>query len=351
MSITLDDLLQHNDSKICLYKAGDSVKGTVIDANDSRILLELDGGMMGMITKKEAVSHLEDSFTPGAQLEAIVINPENDQGLVMMSLKKASQDMIWAEVNASFEEERIIKVKISDANKGGLMADYKGLRCFLPVSQLMPLNYPRVEGAESGLILKKLQAFIGQEFAVRVLNVDRESGKIIISEKSAHQETIQNTLNELKVGDIFKGEVSGVLKYGIFVTFHGLEGLVHLSELDWGHVSSPSKHYKLGEKVEVMVIGMDRNKLSLSIKRLTEDAWKEKVSEYKEGTTVTGKVLRWNPQGIFIDIAEDVQGLFDLEDFGVESHEDLQLKEGEEIEGVIKTINFDSHRLELKKPE
>ena len=127
------------------------------------------------------------------------------------------------------------------------MAQYKGLKAFLPVSQLTPLNYPRVDGADSSLILKKLQNHVGKEFAVCVINVDREGGKIIISEKAAHKGQMKDTLKNLKVGDIAKGEVSGVLKYGIFVAFDGVEGLVLLSELDWGHIADPSRHYSLGD--------------------------------------------------------------------------------------------------------
>lgn len=344
------DLLDSQEGvSIILFKGGESVKGTIIHKNESRLLLELDGGQIGMITKKEMGPVGLDDFKIGTQVEAIVINPENDQGLVLMSLKKASQDMVWAEANTAMEEDRIIKVRIVEANKGGLMGEFKNLRCFLPVSQLMPVNYPRVDGAEAGLILKKLQEFIGQDFAVKVINVDRENEKIIISEKAAHQEKINETLQTLKTGDVFKGEVSGILKYGIFVTFNGVEGLVHLSELDWGHVSSPSKHYQLGDKVEVMVIGIDRDKLSLSIKRLTEDVWKEKVKDINPGDTITGKVLRWNSQGVFLDIEEDVQGFFELAEFGVEDYEMLKFKEGQDLEGEVKEINYDSHRIELKQ--
>lgn len=334
---------------IILPKAGKTIKGTIIDVSESRILLELADGMMGLISKKELSTHLKDALVEGGEIESVVINPENEQGLVMLSLKKASQDMIWADLNTMSEEERIIKVKITDANKGGLMADYKGLRCFLPVSQLTPLNYPRVDGAEAGQILKKLQTHLGKEFAVRVINVDRENEKIIISEKAAHSQKARETLAELKVGEVLNGTVSGVLKYGIFVTFGGVEGLVHLSELDWGHVSNPGKHYKIGDKTDIMVIGIDGDKLSLSIKRLTEDEWKEKVSGYKADDQVSGKVLRWNSQGVFIEISNDIQGLFALEDFGVEKHADLSLKEGDVVKGAIKEINYDSHRLELKK--
>jgi small subunit ribosomal protein S1 len=349
MTKIMDDLLGQ-DAGIVLFRAGDSAKGVVIDINTSRILLELDGGVTGIITKKEAGGFLTDeSLEVEATVEATIINPENEQGLIVLSLKRASQDMAWSELNSLMDEGRIVKVKIFEANKGGLMANYKGLRAFLPVSQLTPLNYPRVNGADSARILQKLQEHIGKEFAVRVINVDREGGKIIISEKAAHEEQMRSTLKELNVGDIVKGEVSGVLKYGIFVAFDGVEGLVHLSELDWGHIADPSAHYSQGDKVEVMVIGIDGDKLSLSIKRLTDDPWREKVKNYQEGQEVSGKVLRWNAQGVFIEIEPEVQGLFTLESFGVTSHSELSLKEKEELHGVIESINVDSHRLELKK--
>jgi small subunit ribosomal protein S1 len=350
MNHSMDDLLTDGDAGIVLFRAGDSAKGVVIDINSSRILLELDGGVTGIITKKEAGGFLADeSVEIGATLESAIINPENEQGLVVLSLKRASQDMAWSDLSTLMDESRIVKVKIFEANKGGLMANYKGLRAFLPVSQLTPLNYPRVNGADSARILQKLQEHIGKEFAVRVINVDREGGKIIISEKAAHEEQMKSTLKELSVGDIVKGEVSGVLKYGIFVAFNGVEGLVHLSELDWGHIADPSAHYSQADKVEVMVIGIDGDKLSLSIKRLTDDPWREKVKNYQEGQEISGKVLRWNAQGIFIEIEPEVQGLFTLEDFGVSAHTELKLKEGEELHGVIEAINVDSHRLELKK--
>ena len=343
-------MLVGQDAGIILFRAGDTAKGTVIDINSSRILLELPGGVTGIITKKEAGGFLTDNtLEVGAEIEAAIMNPENEQGLVVLSLKRAAQDMAWSELNTFMDEGRIVKVKIFEANKGGLMANFKGLRAFLPVSQLTPLNYPRVNGADSARILQKLQEHIGKEFAVRVINVDREGGKIIVSEKAAHEEQMKSTLKDLSVGDVVKGEVSGVLKYGIFVAFDGVEGLVHLSELDWGHIADPSAHYSQGDKVEVIVIGIDGDKLSLSIKQLTDDPWREKIAEYQEGQEVSGKVLRWNAQGIFIEIKPDVQGLFTLEDFGVTSHTELSLKEGSELHGVIESINVDSHRLELKK--
>ena len=348
---TMEKLLTSSTGVIVNYRAGQTIKGIVIDVNSSRILLDLPGGLTGIITKKEATGYgvSTDTVETGTTVEALIINPENEQGLVSLSLRRASQENVWAELGLSRDEERIIKVRITEANKGGLIAIYKGIRAFLPVSQLTPLNYPRVDGADSGEILRKLNEHIGKDFAVRAINVDREAGKLIVSEKAAHEESKKETLKNLRAGDIVKGTVSGVVKFGIFVAFGGVEGLVHLSELDWGHVANPAKIYSLNDKVEVVVLSVDGDKLALSIKRLSDDPWKEKVEAYSEGQEVSGKVVRWNSSGVFIEIKPEIMGTFSLDQFGVESHNDLEISGGEEMIGVIEKVNLDAHRLDLKK--
>jgi len=348
----MDNLINGDDSALVSFKAGKSVKGTILSVNESRILLELPGGVTGLITRREATGYGEsEELQEGAQLEAVVIDPENEQGLVLLSLRRASQDNAWAELNVLQEESRIIKVKIEDANKGGLIARYKGLKAFLPVSQLMPVNYPRVEGADSGAILQKLQSHQGKEFTVVVMNVSRDEGKIIISEKLSHKAQMEETLKNIQVGDIVEGTVSGVVKFGIFITFGGVEGLVHVSELEWGHVSNPGKNYSMGDKVEVLIIGNEKGKLSFSIKQLSEDPWIKNAEKFSEGQEVEGTVTRWNDNGVFIEIENDVQGLFPLAEFDVERGSELTgtIKDGETLKGIVVSINTDSHRLELNK--
>ncbi len=350
---TMKNLLTKDDAGVFLYKIGQKAKGLVIEKNDSRILIDLPGGVTGIITRKEigGVESDSDSIVVDSELEATIIDSENELGLIVCSLRRASQDMVWAELGTLTEEERSVKVKIEEANKGGLMARYRGVKAFLPVSQLMPLNYPRVDGANGAAILEKLRAHIGKEFVVRVLAVNRLEGKVILSEKAANQDRAQETLKTLQVGDIAKGEVSGIVKFGIFVTFGGVEGLVHLSELDWGLVSNPSQKYKLGDKVEVVVIGVDGEKLSLSVKRLSEDPWLDKAQRYEVGQKIKGKVLRWNVRGIFVEIEKDVQGTFELSEFGIENSSEMILKVGDEIPGEIIKIDTNSHRIELKNKD
>ena len=347
--MVMEKLLTDDNQVGIVFRAGETATGTLLDVNGSRMLVELPGGRTGIITRKELFHSEDDEYEPGMEIEAMVLDPENELGLVVLSLRRASQEKVWGELRTIMDEERIIKVKISEANKGGLMATYKGLKAFLPVSQLMPVNYPRVDGANATMILQMLEAHVGKEFAVRVINVDRESGKIILSEKAAHQDQIAKTLTNLSEGDVLDGEVSGIVKFGIFVTSNGVEGLVHLSEIDWGHVSNPGKLYSLGDKVQVKVIGIDGDKLSFSIKQLQEDPWLEKVKDYATDQIVEGPVIRWNAQGVFIEVAPDVQGVFGLDQFGVEDHSELDIKEGEIRKGTIVSVQTDSHRLELKK--
>jgi len=347
----MKDFVSKDNAGVVLYRGGETATGIAIDVNPYRILLELPGGVTGIITKKEATGFgaTTEDVAIGQAVEAMIIDPEDTQGLVVLSLRRASQDMAWAELNTMQDEKRIIKVKIEEANKGGLMASYKGLKAFLPVSQLMPLNYPRVNGAEASAILSRLQSHIGKEFAVCIINVDPGEEKIILSEKEAYKEQSVDTLKNLEVGDRVEGQVSGIVKFGIFVTFGGVEGLVHLSEIDWGHVSNPGDRFTLGDKVEVLVIGVDGDKLSFSVKQLHDDPWLKKVSTFKEGSKVSGKILRWNAQGVFIELAADVQGFFSLDQFGVASHSELKIRDGESMEGTIKSINSKSHRIELQK--
>lgn len=348
----MEELLATDDVGIFTYNYGQSVKGVVISVTPSRILLDLSGGNTGIITKKEMNRFdSEEGMQEGTTIEAVVLNPENDEGLVVLSLRRASIDTSWSELNQLQNDGRIFKIKIDEANKGGLIGHYKGLKAFLPVSQLTPLNYPRVPDGSGSAILSRLEEHIGKIFAVRLINVDREEGKVIISEKAAHDEQMEQALSNIKIGDTIKGAVSGVMKFGIFVTHDGVEGLVHLSELDWAHVSDPSKKYSIGDKVEVLVIGKDGEKLSFSIKRLTEDPWLQKVEPYAVGNTVLGKVVRWNQNGVFIEIEPDVQGLFSLDQYDVEKHSDLKISEGETLSGEILEINYNSHRLELKLPK
>lgn len=332
-------------------KPGQLIEGTVIFRGKNKLLIDIEGMATGIISGRE----LRDSFhtfrdlTIGDRVTALVLEEENDEGLVVMSLRMASQQRAWGHFHDMLSSEKTMKFTAQEANKGGLIANIDGIRAFLPVSQLAPVNYPRVNNADSTEIISRLQRFIGHTFTVKIMNMDEEAGKIVVSERDALSEQRAKALEDLKLGDEREGIVSGVVKFGLFVTFDGLEGLVHISEIAWGHVKNPSEVAKLGDRVKVKVIGMDSEKLSLSMKQLTKDPWEEVAERYPLGKRVSGSVVRFTDYGAFIQLERDINGLVHLSEIGHGKVEDPAqvLKIGQKIEAQVINIDIDERRIGL----
>ncbi len=315
------------------------------------ILVDIDGQFTGIISGSHLHSSLEDvsQITVGSEIESIVIEEDEEAGLIILSLRKASQARLIERLHQNFDTKEIITVIPNEANKGGLLIDLDGIKGFIPVSQLTPMNYPRVEGANTEKILEHLRGLVGKPFKVRVINVDDNGRKIIFSEKAAIEEQRMTALSKLKVGDTVDGVVSGILTYGLFVTFEGLEGLVHVSEIDWGHVSDPSKFAKVGDHMKVQVIGIEQEKISLSIKRLKKNPWDDLAERYKEGDVVKAPVVKISQFGIFLELAGGVNGLVHLSEIShepVENMEDI-VRIGDEVEAKIIAFDLSAKRIGL----
>lgn len=344
-----DFLAQIPDFK--LPSPGDLVEGQVVAMHKNRILVDVDGIAVGMISGREAKDSADTikDLKVGDTVSAYVIEKEDNDGYIVMSLRKASQEKTWKQFNDAFEKGLVIEVAANEANKGGLLLDIDGIKGFIPVSQLAPMHYPRVNGADMNQILQRLQELVGIRFRVKIINIDKDNGKLILSEKAAMEEQRQMALEGLKVGDVVKGKISGVVKFGIFVAFNGLEGLVHISEIAWGHVKNPSDFGRLGEEVEVMVIGLEGDKISLSMKRLTDDPWLEATKKYKIGTIVEGEINRVTPFGAFIKLSDDINGLIHITEISEEEVTDpgTMMKVGETVKAKVIAIEPDEHRVGL----
>ncbi|MBU2523666.1 S1 RNA-binding domain-containing protein [Patescibacteria group bacterium] len=335
------------------------IEGTVVAINKNTIIVDIGGIITGIISGREAKDSGDTlkGLSVGDKIFATVVEEENADGMVVLSLRKASQQRTWKKFVDAFESETVIEVVAKEANKGGLLLDVDGIKGFIPVSQLAPLHYPRVNGADAGMILQRLQALVGVTFHAKIINIDQENGKLILSEKSAYEDQRKKTLVDLKAGQKVKGTISGVVKFGIFVAFDGLEGLVHISEIAWGHVKDPSDYGKVNQEVEVLVIGIDGDKISLSMKRLQPDPWVDAIKTYKIGDTVTGKVDRITQFGAFIKLKDDINGLIHLSELGDEINDPGEvLKIGEEVTAKIISLDIDEHRIGLSlnlkaKPE
>jgi len=330
---------------------GAVISGKVVSVAKNKLVVDLNGVAVGIATGRETHDSgdtLKD-LKVGDEVKTVVIEVENDDGMVVLSLKKASQATTWDNFDKAYKDGEIIEVTVSEANKGGLLIDVDGIKGFIPVSQLAPAHYPRVEDANTTQILSRLTKLIGIKLSCKIINLERSSGKIILSERAAQQGKARVSLGELKIGDKVTGRVSGVVKFGIFVTFEGLEGLVHISEIAWGHVSNPHQYAKVNDQVEVEIIGIEGDKLSLSMKRLIADPWSVIEEKYPIGSKVKGTVNRFSPFGAFVQLEDDINGLIHLSEISHEKVEDPAdfLEVGQEVHAEVINIDRDEHRIGL----
>jgi small subunit ribosomal protein S1 len=224
-------------------------------------------------------------------------------------MKRAVKDRGWDELQRIHDEQEIIDVVPYDANRGGLLIELEGIRGFLPVSQLAAGHYPRVSGADKDEILQKLHALVNKSLRVRILDSSRRDNKLIFSEKEAVRDDMQARLSNLKVGDTVEGVITGVIDFGAFVNVDGIEGLIHISEISWERVEDPRNYLKLGETVKAKIIAIDKDRLSLSLKQMSEDPWLKEVKVFKKNEVVEGKITRITPFGAFVQLSPAVEAL------------------------------------------
>ena len=336
---------------------GEMIEGTIVSIQKNCILIDLGGMLTGSINGRETKDALDTAkdLSVGDKVEAVVLEEENDEGFVVLSLRKASQEKIWTSFENAYENDKTIKVKPSEANKGGLLLDMDGIKGFIPVSQLAPLHYPRVNGADAAQILTKLKELIGVELEVKILNIDKDNGKLILSEKAAFHADRSKTLDKLAVGQKIKGKVSGIVAFGIFVTFGQVEGLVHVSEIEWGHCKDTRNYGKVGQEVEVMVIGIDNGKISLSMKRLIDNPWENIEENFPIGKKVNAVINKVTPFGVFVALTNQINGLIHISELYADPGDSkdpvMEFKAGEKIDAWVIAVDQKEHRIALSVRE
>ena len=311
-TITMDELLAGDSVK--QLTAGEVITGTVLSLRKHEVLIDLGAQGVGYVPRREV--GFSRALKEGDEVTASVVDAELDNGYSLLSLRKAAKDRGWEEVAAKLESGEIIEVSPYDANRGGLLVEYEGVRGFLPVSQLSAEHYPRVGSSDKDEILQRLNGLVGQTLKVRILDSDRKANKLIFSEKEAVKDGLADRLQKLSVGDSVKGVVTGVVDYGAFVNVEGIEGLVHISEISWERVNNPSDYLKVGQTIEAKIISIDKERLSLSIKQLTKDPWLDEVEQFKSGDKVEGTVTRITPFGAFVQISPAVEALVHISELG-----------------------------------
>ena len=311
---TMDDLLAENEDSFKKAVAGDTVTGKVLSVKKHEILVDLGAQGVGLIPRREA--SFVKNLNVGDEVTVSVIEAEMDDGYVLLSLRKAVKDKGWDEILSKLENNETVDVTPFDANRGGLLVEYEGIRGFLPVSQLSAEHYPRVGSSDKDEILQRLNSLVGKTIKARILDANKKENKLILSEKEAIKDGLAERFAELKVGDVVKGVVTGVVDFGVFVNVDGIEGLIHISEISWERVSNPSDYVKVGDIIEAKIIAIDKERLSLSMKQLVEDPWISEVENLKKGTKVEGTVTRITPFGAFVQISPAVEALVHVSELG-----------------------------------
>ncbi|MDD4996097.1 MAG: S1 RNA-binding domain-containing protein [Patescibacteria group bacterium] len=333
-------------------RLGDLIEGTVIEIGRNEIYLDINGLTTGIVRGPELFDESGEfsNLKKGDKVFATVIDLENEKGLIDLSFRQASHKKAWNNLEEISKNKNLLSVKITEANKGGLIVYAGKIQGFLPVSQLKPDHYPRVEEGNKNRILEKLKEFVGQEMKVKIITIDEKTGKLIVSEKETST-TEKKLASKYKIGDVVEGKISGLVDFGAFITFgKDQEGLVHISELAWQRIDHPQDVVKIGDKIKAEIIGItDDGKISLSIRRLLKDPWKTVKEKYKIGQIIDGKILKINPFGLFVEIDPDIHGLAHISELSDKPIKDASCvaQMGETLKFKIVSIEPDDHRLGL----
>lgn len=331
-------------------KPGDIVEGHVIALDRARLYIDLPPFGTGVIYGREYMNAREviKRTNIGDIIAAKVIATDTKDGYIELSLKEARQAIVWAEAEEAVKNKTPFELMVKEANKGGLILDWQGLGGFLPASQLKAEHYPRVTDGDKDKILDELRKLVGTKIPVTIISATPKEGKLIFSEKGVDDKEKKQLIATYQVGDIVQGEVTGMVDFGAFIKLEeGLEGLVHISEIDWGLVDDPRHFFKVGDKVQVKIIDIKDGKISLSVKQLKENPWQASASKYNKGDKVEGVVIKFNKHGALASIEEGIAGLVHVSEFGSEEKLRANLELGKRYPFTISVFDPKEMRMAL----
>ena len=340
------EIVPNYEMTIVSLEEGDIVKGTVVKVNKDEVLVDVGYKSEGVIPPRELSVRYDlephEIINVNDEIEVLVLQKEDQDGRLILSKKRAETQRALEKIEEAYREDKLIKGVVIDLVKGGLIVDI-GMRAFLPGSLID---------------LKKVtdfNAYLNKEVTCKVINIDRQKNNVIISRKAyleiKRKKLRDNFIKSVKVGQVKKGVISNILDFGAFVDLGGVDGLIHISELSWGHVNHPSEIVKIGDEVEVVILEVDKEKkrVALGLKQTQIDPWMELTKKYAIGDVVDGKVIKIVPFGAFVQIEEGIEGLVHISEIAVYS-----VEKPEEVVNVDDTVrvkiidvDFDKRRIGL----
>lgn len=347
-----NDISQIGNDKFNVPQPGQTIDGEVTEVGKKGIFIDLAGFGTGTILGREIKNNpqMVKSLKIGDKITAVVLEYDNENGLVELSFGQARKEKSWEVLEEKQRSGELIKVKITQANRGGLIADFEGISGFLPVSQLAEQNYPRVEDGNKSKILQSLNQLVGKEMEVVVLDADQREQKLIVSEKAKNREELEKLTANYQPGQIVDGEITGVVDFGAFIKFGEpvIEGLIHISEIDWQIIKHPSDVLKVGDKIQAKILGIQNGQIALSLKALKIDPWENVENEFKKGDEIKGEVTKFNAFGAFVKLTPLIQGLVHISEFGTQDKMKEMLEIGKTYQFNVLFIDSKKHRLSLK---
>jgi small subunit ribosomal protein S1 len=352
---TMESLLNEQELNVDLPQPGEIRTGVIASISHSQILVSIGAKSEGVISGRDLdqlSAEERDALKVGQEVHVFVVNPEDANGNVVLSFKRAQEQLSWENADKLLENNSIIESKITGFNKGGLIVAVEGLRGFVPSSQVSALRRTQTTGDTPE---QRWQKMVGQPITVRVVEVDRERRRLILSERAASTESRQSlkerVLDELEQGQVYTGRVTSLANFGAFININGADGLVHLSELSWDHIEHPREVLEVGQEIKVKVINVDRDKkrIGLSVRALQEDPWRSRVQKYSVGQLVEGVITRLTKFGAFARLEGDIEGLIHISEIAEHriEHPKEVLKEGEVKSLRVIRIDADQHRIGL----
>lgn len=343
---TMAELVELLGDQLTPFTQGDVIDVTVVSVATDKVIVDVQGLATGIVPEKE-FSPQQGKLQPGDQIRAYVLSPENDKGYVILSLKRAEKEKLWHMLEQRNTEGEVITVKIIQANKGGLVAQYNDMQGFIPVSQLSFKHYPRV-GGDRTKIQQKLSELIGQALTVKIISYDKAANKIVFSEKAAGDTDLEERAKSYQIGQKVKGTVTGVVDFGLFIDLGDIEGLIHISQVSWQRINDLRDHFKVGQEVEAEVINIDGGRISLSIKKLLPDPWQSEIKDLTVGSKIQGEVTKVTPYGAFVRLSDNLEGLFRTTQTEETPAPSIAVEEGKTYQFEILSIEPELRKISLK---
>lgn len=355
----MKDLLAYAATTPGIYQdiqAGELVKGVVLSVSKNEVLIDIPMIGLGVVRGMELYNdEYLSSIKPGDEVEGLILELENEKGTIEMSFRAIGRDQVWNEIKDMRQDKTTVEAKVVHANRGGLMVKVKGVIAFLPASLLSPAHsIKQTSLSESNTLLKQMQKYIGQSFNVKVEDLDKDSDKLIVSEKAVSDEMMSAKLSQYKMGDVVEGRVCGIVDFGLFVRFDtDLEGLIHISELAWKKVEDPRESFSLGQLVQAKIISIDNDgRVNLSIKQTQPNPWHHFAAVTTVGTTIKAKVTKVTSYGAICVTEDEIQGLCYIAQMSTEPIDNPAkihdiVKVGQEYDFTVIDINPTDYRLSL----